>query len=64
MEEFSKIKNFSFLYFEGGDFTYVYYENFKEKYHCSEHKYIIRGGGGGKKQSDKDKTKTIKSIGS
>lgn len=53
------------ILYEGSGFCMVCLEDFKEVYHGSDHKYTIRkGGGGGKKQSQKDKTKSIKSIGS
>lgn len=52
------------MFFVGGDFSFVFYDDFEESYNTSAHKYIIRKKGRGKKQSEKDKEKTIKSIGS
>ena len=64
LEDFLNISSYSYLFFEGGDFSFVHFKNFKEVYNTSQHKYIIRKKGGGKKQSEKDREKTIKSIGS
>ncbi len=63
LNNFFKVKKFGIFLFQGGDFTFALYEDFKELTHGSEHKYVIRAKGGGK-QSTKDKTKSIKSVGS
>lgn len=63
LNDFFKVKKFGIFLFQGGDFTFALYEDFKELTHGSEHKYVIRAKGGGK-QSTKDRTKSIKSIGS
>ena len=64
ISDFFKIRKLSIIMFQGGDFSLVIYNNFKEKAHTSQHKYIIRKKGGGKKQSQKDRTKKVVSIGS
>lgn len=56
-------KKVAVLLFQGGDFSLAAFENSKEIFHKSEHKYIVRKKAGGK-QSNKDKTKKIKSVGS
>lgn len=61
--KFYNASNFAIMLFEGGDFTFAVYNELKEVIHKSEHKYVIRKKGGGK-QSTKDKTKSIKSVGS
>ena len=62
--DFFKIQKLAIIMFQGGDFSLVIYNNYKEIKHTSQHKYIIRKKGGGKKQSQKDRTKKIASIGS
>ena len=63
ISSFFNASNFAIMLFEGGDFSFAIYNGLKEVIHKSEHKYIIRKKGGGK-QSTKDKTKAIKSVGS
>ena len=58
-----KPKTTCIMMYQGGDFSFAIYKNNKEILHKSEHKYVVRKKAGGK-QSNKDKTKTIKSIGS
>ena len=57
------IKKMAIFMLTGGDFSFAVYHNLKEVMHVSQHKYVIRKKGGGK-QSTKDKTKKIASIGS
>jgi hypothetical protein len=59
------IKYLSIILFSGGDFSIVVFNTNTEKpvFHKSSHKYIIRKKQGGK-QSNKDKSKRVKSAGS
>lgn len=41
----------SIILFEGGQFCLIILEDFKEIFHQSQKKYVVRKGGGGKKQS-------------
>lgn len=54
---------FSIILFEAGNFTVAFFEKFKEIFHESEHKYVIRKKGG-VQQSKKDSKAAIHSIGS
>ena len=56
-------QKFAIILFHGGDFSLAVFENFKELFHVSDHKYVVRKKGGGK-QSNKDGQKSINSIGS
>jgi hypothetical protein len=48
----------------GGNFSVGVFQGLKEITHKSDHRYVVRGKGGGKRQSEKDKEKKIKSSGS
>jgi len=58
------LKKVAVLMCQGGSFSVGVFEGNKEITHKSDHRYVVRGKGGGKRQSEKDKEKKIKSMGS
>lgn len=64
IENLPDVKKMSLIMLEGGSMSLGVFECDKEITHRSDHKYVVRGKGGGKRQSVKDKSKSIKSMGS
>ena len=58
------LKRVTIIMCEGGCFSVGVFEKNKEITHKSDQRYVVRGKGGGKRQSIKDKEKKVKSMGS
>lgn len=58
------LKRVTIIMCQGGSFSMGVFEKNKEVTHNSDRRYVCRAKGGGKRQSEKDKDKKIKSMGS
>ena len=58
------LKRVTIIMCKGGSFSMGVFEKNKEVTHNSDRRYVCRAKGGGKRQSEKDKDKKIKSMGS